>query len=287
MAILLAGIVVTAASWTIAWAGIDGLSEFSFFPLWIGYILLINGASDVFFNMSLLRSMGRSFLWLFAISVPLWWFFESLNKIVKNWQYVFPYPISDTRYVIEASIDFSTVLPAVLSTTILFHHVLLRWRIVAGCKPTTVRKSNLVLAVLLGLLSFCLVVLFPREAFPLVWIAPILLLEPIAYAAGFPSWLREIEKGECLLPVSIMTATMFNGFCWELWNFYSLPKWIYDVPYVGFWHVFEMPILGYLEYPLFGLFVFSYATSVLLLTCKQDILPMFVGPVQPRDGTTV
>jgi hypothetical protein len=119
------------------------------------------------------------------------------------------------------------------------------------------------------------VVLFPREAFPLVWIAPILLLEPVTYAAGFPSLLRQIEKGDWLLPVSIMAATTFNGVCWELWNFYSLPKWIYEIPYVDFWHVFEMPILGYLGYPFFGLFVFSYTASALLLVCKQDILPMF------------
>jgi hypothetical protein len=30
-----------------------------------------------------------------------------------------------------------------------------------------------------------------------------------------------------------------------------------------------------LGYPFFGLFVFSYSASVLLLVCKQDILPMF------------
>ena len=275
MLILLAGIVVTAMFWAIAWGRIHGLSEFSFFPLWIGYILLINGVSEAFFKTSLLRSMGRSFPLLFAISVPLWWFFESLNKIVKNWHYVFAYPISNTRYVIEASVDFSTVVPAVLSTAFLFRHILLRWRLVPGWRPITIRKANLVVSVLLGLLSFCLVVLFPREAFPLVWIAPILLLEPVTYAAGFPSLLRQIEKGDWLLPVSIMAATTFNGVCWELWNFYSLPKWVYEIPYVDFWHVFEMPILGYLGYPFFGLFVFSYSASVLLLVCKQDILPMF------------
>src|SRR6478752_1264961 len=276
MLILLAGIVVTIMFWAIAWGRIHGLSEFSFFPLWIGYVLLINGVSQAFFNTSLLRSMGRSFPLLFAISVPLWWFFESLNKIVKNWNYVFAYPISNTRYVIEASVDFSTVVPAVLSTAFLFRHILLRWRLVPGWRPITIRKANLVVSVLLGLSSFCLVVLFPREAFPLVWIAPILLLEPVTYAAGFPSLLRQIERGDWLLPVSIMAATMFNGVCWELWNFYSLPKWVYEIPYVDFWHVFEMPILGYLGYPFFGLFVFSYAASALLLVCKQDILPMFV-----------
>lgn len=43
---------------------------------------------------SLLRRMRWSFLWLFVISVPMWWFFEYMNSIVQNWHYVFAHPIS-------------------------------------------------------------------------------------------------------------------------------------------------------------------------------------------------
>src|SRR5690349_24792616 len=63
--------------------------------------------------------MGRSFLLLFVISVPLWWFFEGMNAIVQNWDYHLGHPISATQYVIEASLDFSTLVPAVLSTSFL------------------------------------------------------------------------------------------------------------------------------------------------------------------------
>jgi hypothetical protein len=38
-----------------------------------------------------------------------------------------------------------------------------------------------------------------------------------------------------------------------MWNFYSMPKWIYTVPGVDRWHVFEMPLLGYAGYLPFGL----------------------------------
>jgi hypothetical protein len=43
------------------------------------------------------------------------------------------------------------------------------------------------------------------------------------------------------------------GFFWELWNWKSLAKWIYTVPFVERWHVFEMPLLGYAGYLPFGL----------------------------------
>jgi hypothetical protein len=43
----------------------------------------------------------------------------------------------------------------------------------------------------------------------------------------------------------------------EAWNYPASPKWTYDVPYIGFAHVFEMPLLGYLGYPLLALAIFT------------------------------
>jgi len=38
-----------------------------------------------------------------------------------------------------------------------------------------------------------------------------------------------------------------------MWNYYSLSKWSYTVPYVNRFQLFEMPILGYAGYLPFGL----------------------------------
>jgi hypothetical protein len=105
--------------------------------------------------------------------------------------------------------------------------------------------------------------LIPAIAFPLVWVAPILLLEPIMFAVGYPCMLRRIERGEWLFPAAIAIGTLFNGIWWELWNFYSLPKWVYTVPYVGTWKIFEMPLLAYFAYPFFGFIVYSYTEFAL------------------------
>ena len=72
-----------------------------------------------------------------------------------------------------------------------------------------------------------------------------------------------------------MIGTLFTGFFWEMWNFYSLPKWYYTIPYVGFWKVFEMPILGYGGYPFFGLVVFSYTTLVFAVVLRKNMLDMY------------
>jgi hypothetical protein len=262
MRFLLPGLIITSAAWVVAWSDIPIFSEHSFLPLWLGYILTINGLSEVINKDSLIRKMGPRFLLLFGASIPFWWFFEFLNRIVQNWHYILAHEISTFEFAIRASIDFSTVIPAVLSTTFLFHRLFRGHGYQFKRSPFSVRHRWLFVSFLIGIFSFCLLSLVPQVAFPLVWIAPILLIESFLYPFGYPSLLRIIEKGEWLLPVSIMIATLFTGFWWELWNVYSLPKWIYTVPYVGFWKVFEMPILGYLGYPFFGLIVYSYSVFV-------------------------
>jgi hypothetical protein len=129
-------------------------------------------------------------------------------------------------------------------------------------------------AVLIGIGCFALLPLFPHETFPLVWIAPILILEPMACAIRFPSLLNDVKTGGWSRLFAVMAATLVTGFWWEMWNVHSLPKWTYTIPYVGFWHVFEMPLLGYLGYPFFGIAVFSYAAIVLMLLTQQSLVAL-------------
>ena len=38
-----------------------------------------------------------------------------------------------------------------------------------------------------------------------------------------------------------------------MWNYYSLTRWEYAIPFVDRYHVFAMPLLGYGGYLPFGL----------------------------------
>jgi hypothetical protein len=275
MATLVIGICLTTLAWTAAWGSFGFFSEHSFFPLWLGYILTTNGLSDVLFKTSLLRLMGWSFLRLFAISIPLWWFFEGMNAIVENWHYHFARSISPAQYFIEASIDFSTVTPAVLSASFLLTGALQKFDSIWPELSPNVSEKALAIAVLIGIGCYSLLPLFPNETFPLVWVAPVLILEPIAFSIRYPSLLMDVRANGCARLIAVVTATTVTGVFWEMWNYYSLPKWTYTIPYVDFWKVFEMPLLGYFGYPFFGLIVFSYAATVLMATAKQDLLHLF------------
>jgi len=48
-------------------------------------------------------------------------------------------------------------------------------------------------------------------------------------------------------------AALICGLLWELWNFGSLAKWHYSIPYVQRYYLFEMPLLGYAGYLPFGI----------------------------------
>ena len=53
--------------------------------------------------------------------------------------------------------------------------------------------------------------------------------------------------------VASLLAGMICGLLWEFWNYWSLTKWVYTVPFFEDMKVFEMPAPGYLGFALFGL----------------------------------
>jgi len=44
---------------------------------------------------------------------------------------------------------------------------------------------------------------------------------------------------------------------WEFWNYWARTKWIYSVPILERFKVFEMPVAGYLGFPAFALECFT------------------------------
>ncbi|MGA1824199.1 MAG: hypothetical protein ACMUIP_05990 [bacterium] len=65
--------------------------------------------------------------------------------------------------------------------------------------------------------------------------------------------LLPLSEGDWRQIVTFSFAALLCGFFWELWNYYSFAKWLYSVPFVHRFLLFEMPILGYAGYIPFGL----------------------------------
>src|SRR5262249_57177014 len=98
---------------------------------------------------------------------------------------------------------------------------------------------------------------WPKLFYPFTWISLVLICEPINYWTGRPHFLQNLRNGDWRIVICLALGALICGFFWELWNYYSFPKWIYHVPGAEFLRIFEMPLLGYGGYFSFllGLFL--------------------------------
>ena len=62
-----------------------------------------------------------------------------------------------------------------------------------------------------------------------------------------------LRQGDWRPVVIPALAALVCGFFWEFWNSRSAAHWVYSVPYVHRFLIFEMPLLGYVGYLPFGL----------------------------------
>jgi hypothetical protein len=53
--------------------------------------------------------------------------------------------------------------------------------------------------------------------------------------------------------VATILSGIICGFLWEFWNYWSVSKWVYSVPFFERGKIFEMPLIGYIGFPLFSL----------------------------------
>lgn len=295
-----AGAALNITCWVMSWARIgewNGITlnghtyldahihlwGYTFFPLWFGFILVLDGLNVARTGSSPLTRNWRSFVLLFLLSMPFWWLFEILNLPVQNWVYFFDHPIDTNtvngwiEYHLYSSICFSTVLPAVLEIAgILASFSALRPRLAPHDPGPKVKVSTAIILMLIGVVCLVLPIFFPYYAFGLIWLGVAFLLDPINNLARTKSALGHLLAGDwrfyALLPLSALCC----GFFWEMWNSLALPKWIYTIPLVESWripHFFEMPIIGYSGYLPFGVELFvMYQFALLLLGRRKDIL---------------
>jgi len=92
---------------------------------------------------------------------------------------------------------------------------------------------------------------------PLVWVGWALLLEPLNYRRGWPSWLADIGRGDASRLLALLASGAVCGALWEFWNYWAAARWTYTVPYLGGIRIFEMPMLGYLGFLPFALEVYA------------------------------
>ncbi len=252
------GLLLIAVCWPLNW--FSGLgptrTAYLFFPLWLGYILVVDSLVLSRTGTSLWTRSRRDFALLFLASSPVWWIFEVINERTQNWEYLGGNLFTLFEYYSLCTLSFSTVMPAVFETAELVRSF--GW--VSSMPPGARVKSNPRLQLglfLCGASLFFLTLVFPRYCYPFVWLSLLLLLEPVNFWLGRPHLLQYLERGDWRPVLSLSLGAVICGFFWEMWNYYACPKWVYHTPGAQYLHVFEMPLLGYGGYIPFALELFA------------------------------
>src|ERR1043166_9889292 len=174
-------------------------------------------------------------LWWSAV---IWFLFEAINFRLQNWYYVFLPPHRLDRWV-GVTISLATVVPAVL----LPERVLDRlgaWPDLRS-RPVPLELRHLLIAWWTGWVLVGAVLLFPRYLFPLTWGAVWLIAEPLLYRRDPErSLFASLARGSWGRIARLLAAGLAAGILWETFNAMARGRWIYTVPFLEDWKLFEM-----------------------------------------------
>ena len=285
------GVIVLAVGWILSWnwhfRWFPPLSErlqvqLSYAPVWAGFILVVNALCVKRSGHSPMTDHPWAYAATFPASSLFWWFFEYLNRYVWNWYYLGIANIGAIEYTVYATVCFASVLPGVCSVAAFLHtfrpfadehyadmgRVNLRgWRAV----------SVLAFVAALGLTG---IVFFPHYAYPLLWLSPLMVFLLVQVALKEPCALDCLAVGNWAVVLRFSLAALICGFCWETWNYYALAKWVYAVPFVHRFQIWEMPLMGFAGYLPFGL----ECAAVTAWICPALIENDGTRPLRERKG---
>jgi hypothetical protein len=250
------GLALVAIFWAVNWLGSGPRTAWAFFPLWLGYCLTVDALTLRLRGTSLLNRDWRRYIGLFFISAPAWWIFEAINARLQNWQYLGSDGFGPLSFFLLATLNFSVVIPAIFGAAELAGG----WKWIQNLgkgptiKPTRWTVWGFFFA---GWLMLGLMLAWPKIFFPFVWLSVFCILEPINVWLGNHSLTEWTKDGDWRPLISLFAGALLTGLFWEMWNYYSYPKWVYNVPGVDFAHIFEMPLLGYGGYLPFALELYA------------------------------
>ena len=257
------GVAVLAAGWILSWNWhfhwFPTLSkrlqvQLSYAPLWAGFILIMNGLCVKRSGHSPMTDHPWAYAATFPASSLFWWFFEYLNRYVWNWYYLGIAELGAFEYSFYATICFASVLPGVCAVAAWLHTFRpFADHVYDGMARVNLRRPGW--CVFLGVLAavgLTGIVYFPSYAYPFLWISPLAVFVLVQNLLKEPSVLDTFAKGNWSVFFRFSLAALICGFCWETWNYYAAAKWVYAVPWVHRFQIWEMPFIGFGGYLPFG-----------------------------------
>ncbi|MBI2833848.1 MAG: hypothetical protein HYX76_05410 [Acidobacteria bacterium] len=242
---------------------------------WSGYIMLVDALVWKRRGRSWLTTSRREFVFLALVSIPLWLVFEFFNLFIRNWQYV-NLPENPVWRTLGYAWSFATIWPAIFETGELVASLRAR---PGDRRSLTTHGSRMSAAMWLSvgvgtaMLVWPVVAGSPYLAAP-VWLGFIFLLDPWNTAFGGEALLLDYRNRRWDRTWNLMISGLACGVVWEFWNYWARTKWIYAVPILTEWKIFEMPLAGYFGFPAFALECFTMYVAARRLLWRGPSRPI-------------
>ena len=244
---MMVGLAIMIVSEAATLAGIEPFASWNTPICWTGFILFADAIVYRARGNSWIRSSPREFAALALASIPLWVVFEGYNLVIRNWMYV-GLPENPVLRLFGYAWSFGTISPAIFEGAELV--ALARGAGRAGRENTASGALSIAVGAAMLIAPFVVPASnAPYFAAP-VFLGFIFLLDPINKRLGEETLTRDRT-------INLMLSGLLCGVLWEFWNNWSRAKWIYTVPIMQHWKLFEMPLPGYLGFAPFAVECFT------------------------------
>lgn len=245
------------------------LVNWALIPLFWSAVFVVDGL--VYYRTigkSIINTRPHTIIAIAVCSIGGWTYFEYLNFFVKeNWYYPSGNLISTEQFIIYSLLGSTGLLTIVFEMYTLlksFKHLAVKYS--QGPKVNISRKTWKIIYVI-SLFIMLMISVLPDQLFFILWLGPLFALLAILSLQNTWTPFTPLAKGNWTPVALVCLAYLIQGFFYEGWNYFSAIHlehnqvisynpgfWMYSVPYVDKFHIFEMPILGYFGYLPFGLF---------------------------------
>jgi hypothetical protein len=240
----------------------------NFTPIqWWAYIFLMDAIIEKKWGKSYIFKYTFEFILMSLYSFGCWLIFEFYNiYYIKNWYYT-ELPENWVYRWIGYLAAFSTIFPGIFLTTRFLNYMGLFKNL--KIKEWNLTKTKLFVWSFVGFVFLIFPFFYSSQyIFALVWLGFILLLDPVNYYLGFDSIASDFARGKPQRFINLMLGGYICGLLWEFWNYWSLRKWIYTLPFTPDIKIFEMPIAGFSGFGPFAIECFCMYEFLKGLTKK-------------------
>ena len=263
------GLVALICAEYLMFHGIEPAATYFSPVAWTSYILIADAAVFAISGHSRLREEPRGLLKMAALSIPLWLIFEAYNLRLANWEYA-GLPANQIERWIGYAWAFATITPGIFMTSALVESF--GW-FKQESRPLRFSRAWETASIVIGAAMLIAPLLVPKGMgaylFGLVWLGFLLLLEPINFRLGLPSFEGDLAQGHRARLYSFLAAGWVCGWLWEFWNYWARAGWVYTFPIGQQWKIFQMPAPGYLAFPVYALECFvMYVCGAWLVSPK-------------------